>query len=103
MHRQPWTLIDYGMYWYPFILITPPLCMGLSFLFQKADKLSRVFAPLRWLGKSSFEIYLVNVWIYELSKQYTVFPWLWAALCAGNLLLGVGYHWLVTCFTAKTG
>ncbi len=95
LHRQPWTLIDYGMYWYPFLLITPPLCMGLAFVFRKAEKMSRVFAPLRWVGQSSFEIYLINVWIYELSKRYTVSAGMWALLCAANLLLGIGYHWLI--------
>jgi peptidoglycan/LPS O-acetylase OafA/YrhL len=101
MHRQTWLLIDYGMYWYPFALITPPLCMALAFLFRKADKLKRAFAPLRWVGRSSFEIYLINVWIYEISKQYTVSAWMWALLCAANLLLGVGYHLLITRLTQK--
>ena len=96
MHRAPGTLIDYGMYWYPFVLIAPPLCMGLAFLFQKADGAKKAFAPLRWVGKSSFAIYLINVWIYELSKQYTVSAWMWVLLCAANLVLGVSYHELVT-------
>ena len=95
MHRRTDLLIGYGMYWYPFVLITPPLCMGLAFLFRKAEKLERAFAPLRAVGRSSFEIYLVNVWIYELSKQYIVSAWMWALLCAGNLLLGVGLHLLI--------
>ncbi len=95
MHRQIWTLIDYGMYWFPFILITPPLCMGLAFLFHKAEGIQKAFAPLRWVGKSSFEIYLINVWIYELSKQYSVSAWMWALLCIGNILLGIGYHLLI--------
>ncbi len=99
MHRQTWLLIDYGMYWYPFVLITPPLCMALALLLRKADKLKQAFAPLRWVGQSSFEIYLINVWIYEISKQYTVSAWMWALLCAGNLLLGVGYHLLITRLT----
>jgi len=95
IHRKPWLLIDYGMYWYPFVLITPPLCMGLAFAFSKLESIRDFFAPLRWVGQSSFEIYLINVWIYELSKQYTVSAGMWALLCAANLLLGIGYHWLI--------
>lgn len=101
MHRQTALLIDYGMYWYPFVLIAPPLCMGLSFLLSKAEKIKQAFAPLRWVGKSSFEIYLINVWIYEISKQYTVSAWSWVLLCAVNLLLGIGYHWLITRFSRR--
>ncbi len=96
IHRAPGTLIVYGTYWYPFLLITPPLCMGLAFLFRKADGCKKAFAPLRWVGKSSFAIYLINVWIYELSKQYNVSAWMWALLCVCNLALGIGYHALVT-------
>ena len=101
LHRKPWLLIEYGLYWYPFLLIAPPLCIGLAFILQKADTIKRAFAPLRWVGQSSFEIYLINVWIYELSKQYTVPAWAWALLCAGNLLLGIGYHALVARITRR--
>ena len=103
MHRQTRLLIDYGMYWFPFVLITPPLCMAAAFGFAKTDKCKRVFAPLRWVGQSSFEIYLINVWIYEISKQYTLSAWAWALLCLANLLLGVGYHLLVTRLTRRKG
>ncbi len=101
MHRRTGLLIDYGMYWYPFVLITPPLCMGIAFLFSKMNNIKRAFAPLRWVGKSSFEIYLINVWIYEISKQYTVSAAAWALLCVANLLLGIGYHLLVRRFSRR--
>jgi len=101
MHRQPWLLIDYGMYWYPFVLITPPLCMALAFGLQKADRIKRAFAPLRWVGQSSFEIYLLNVWIYEISKQHPFSAWVWALVCVFNLALGIGYHLLVMRFSQR--
>jgi len=99
--RYPWSLIDYGAYWYPFALITPPLCVFLAFLFEKARKAGRFFAPLRWLGRSSFELYLLNIWMVELAKKYALTgAGRWALLCLGNLLLGVGYHALVEKGTA---
>ena len=101
MHRQPWTLIAYGMYWYPFVLITPPLCAGLAFLLDKAQTSKRFFTPLRLVGQSSFEIYLINVWMYELSKGYTISAGVWALLCAANLLLGIGVHLGITAISAK--
>ena len=101
LHRQTWLLIDYGMYWFPFVLITPPLCTALAFVFQKAEKSKRAFAPLRWVGQSSFEIYLINVWIYEISKQHPFPAWVWALACAFNLLLGIGYHRLIMLFSRR--
>ncbi len=59
---HPEYLNDIGMYWYPFILITPPLCLGLAWMFGKLDKAKRFFAPLRFIGKASFEIFLFNSW-----------------------------------------
>ena len=89
-------LIDYGLYWYPFALITPALCVFAAWLFHKAQKASGVFAPLRWVGRASFEIYLLNIWMVELAKRYGVTgAGVWGLLCIGNLLAGIGYHLLV--------
>ena len=95
--RYTWSLMDYGMYWYPYALITPPLCVGIAWLLQKTDRAKRVFTPLRKLGESSFEIYLINIWMIELTKQYEVIDWwMWILLCALNLFAGMGYHVLVS-------
>ena len=84
------------MYWYPFALITPALCVGIAFLLHKADKARKVFIPLRVIGQASFEIYLFNIWMVELVKKWNgKGTLLWLALCVGNILLGIGYHWLV--------
>lgn len=89
-------LNDFGMYWYPFALIAPGLCVGLAYLFHKADKARAVFAPLRLAGESSFEIYLVNTWLYELGKQWDLQGvWPWLLVMAASLMLGVLYHLLV--------
>ncbi|NLI20367.1 MAG: acyltransferase [Clostridiales bacterium] len=89
-------LNTYGMYWYPFLLMTPGLCVFLAWAFGKAEKARAVFAPLRWLGQSSFEIYLLNIWMVELAKRQGLQAALpWALLCVGNLALGIGYHRLV--------
>ncbi len=90
-------LNDFGMYWYPFALITPPLCVFIAWLLNKTEKARALFAPLRVLGRASFEIYLLNIWTVELAKLAGADgAGLWIALCAGDLLLGVGYHMLVT-------
>lgn len=95
-YASPILLNDFGMYWYPFALIAPALCVGLAFLLHKAQGAARWFAPLRLLGGSSFEIYLVNIWLYEEAKQRALTDtWAWLLVAALSLLLGVGYHALV--------
>lgn len=93
-NRYQELLNDYAMYWHPFILITPPLCIFLAFLFRKAEKARALFLPLRWLGAASFEIYLMNIWLVEIGKKINLAgdgPWLLVSLL--SLLLGLGYHW----------
>ena len=58
--RFPETLDFYGMYWHPFVLIAPALCAGLGWLFSRAGRASAALAPLRALGRASFEIFLFN-------------------------------------------
>lgn len=97
-------LNDFGMYWYPFALIAPALCVGVAFLLHKAQRAQKWFAPLRLLGGSSFEIYLMNIWLYEEAKRrnlQTTGEWLLVA--AASLLLGIGYHALVKRFSRPKG
>ncbi len=94
--RSPILLNDFGLYWYAFALIAPGLCVGLAFLFHKADKARAAFAPLRLVGESSFEVYLINAWLYDLAKEWHftgVWPWL--AVMAASVALGLLYHLLV--------
>ncbi|MEA4928774.1 MAG: acyltransferase [Candidatus Limiplasma sp.] len=94
-------LNDYGLYWYPFALMTPGLCVGIAWLLDKAKRAASLLTPLRWIGRSSFEIYLLNIWSVELAKQAGLTdPGLWALLCVGDVLLGIAYHWLVARGTA---
>ena len=62
-----------GMYWYPFFLMIPPLCLGLGRLFRLGGEKNGLFAPLRMLGEASFEIFLCNFWIEGLVKKV----WVW--------------------------
>ena len=94
--RYPELLYANGMYWHPFILITPPLCLFLCFLFHRMERLKFLFAPLRMMGKASFEIYLFNVWLEKWGKEEQITgPWLWLLASLGCLLAGIGYHWIV--------
>lgn len=62
---------DYGMYWYPFLLITPGICLLTSvvgFYFEK--KLYFLYKSISFIGKYTFEIYLIHIWIFDVLKKY---------------------------------
>lgn len=89
-------LNTYGMYWFPFVLMTPGFCVFISWLLHKAEKVRWLFAPLRAIGAASFEIFLINIWMAELAKKNGITDaGLWALLCAANLLVGISFHLLV--------
>ena len=82
----------HGLYWYPFILITPPLCVGLSYMAHYIGKI-KVF---NWLidgisivGKYSFEVYLVHILLMDIifkllpkvSGDSVTLLWVTGALC----------------------
>lgn len=96
-------LNDYGMYWYPFVLMTIPICAALAFAFRKAEKLRRVFAPLRYIGQASFEIFLFNAWIEVYTKNILKLDpspryLLWAL---ASIAAGCAYHAIVSLCTRR--
>lgn len=61
-------LWQYGLYWYPFLLITPGFCILLSALALKLERFpiaKKVLHPIEIVGIYSFEVYLVHVFLYE--------------------------------------
>ena len=98
LRDQKTLLYDYGLYWHPFVLLAPGLCAGIGWLTRRLPAL----APLRLIGQSSFEIYLLNIFMCELaSPAHLIGGWLWLALCAGNIALGVGYHLLLSALARR--
>ena len=60
------TLSIYGLWWYPFLLITPGLCFGLSFALSRLPHIDRMLATL---GGLSFEIYLVHILLLNIANH----------------------------------
>lgn len=60
-------LWDKGFYWYPFILITPGLCVIISVIMEMLNSnIRNVIARIIGIpGKYSFEIYLLHIWLFE--------------------------------------
>lgn len=64
--------ITYGLWWYPFIFLTFPLCLLLASLinWSKTKMSSSIISPLiallRFCGKYSLEIYLMHSFLFNL-------------------------------------
>ena len=57
-----------GLYWYPFALIVPGVCVFLSLLVERTEKYRAVrymYGLLELIGVYSFEVYLVHIFMYE--------------------------------------
>jgi len=56
-----------GLYWYPFILITPGMCLLISLVMENLEKYAVTRFLIRILdliGQYSFELYLVHVFVF---------------------------------------
>lgn len=73
MDRYSDYLWNYGLYWYPFVLITPGICIWSSICLRWIDK----YKGLRWIkrmletvGSNSFEVYLIHIPIFEYAHKF---------------------------------
>ena len=94
-------LVPYAMYWHPFVLITPVLCIVLGWLFSHLS--GAVLKPLRCLGEASFEIFLFNVWYEVLGAKIGLMDsplecLLWSI---GSIALGCIYHTVIAAAMKK--
>ncbi len=65
-------LWSYGLYWYPFILITPGLCLCVSLFCMLIEKNiigKGIIKILSVVGNHTLEIYLVHVLLFEIVKN----------------------------------
>ena len=65
-------LWSYGLYWYPFILITPGLCILISLICSYIDSKKQgkyVIKLFDCIGQNTFEVYLVHILIFEIIKN----------------------------------
>ncbi len=94
-------LWSYGLFWLPFLLITPPLCVGLSCLLELLArcKIGRYIASfLSLVGNYSLELYLMQVLWVVITPTFiskfrldSVTDWVWGAgviaVIIGSLVL----------------
>lgn len=99
---KPEWLSFFGLFWYPFLLTTPGLCVFLSWGMEKLSKTGKWLTPLRVLGESSLEIYLINVGIDDVVKALRAKDVLLITLIElGGVVLALVYYRLVRKMTPK--
>lgn len=67
-------LWSYGLYWYPFILITPALCLAISYIcmiLEKTKATTKIVRLLSLCGDYSFELYLIHILIFAIIPKVT--------------------------------
>jgi len=63
-------LWNYGLYWYPFILITPGLCILISYVMDFINKFTKViYFSLEKISTITFELYLVHIFVFEITQN----------------------------------
>ena len=106
----PAYLWSHGLHWYPFILITPPLCIGISWvltLLERAKGMKPFLSFFYLCGSYSFELYLLHILLiscisgvisaFDLSRlRYPI----WAA---GGVALFAGCYLLRRCAVLVSG
>lgn len=71
-------LSKYGLFWYPYILITPGLCITISLLCNLIDtkKIGNLIVKLfNYIGNNTFELYLTHLLVFNIVKlmySYTI-------------------------------
>lgn len=65
-------LWSYGLHWYPYILITPGLCICISYLCNLIDnkKIGKnIIKFFNMIGSNTFEVYLVHILFFGIIKD----------------------------------
>lgn len=86
-HYCPEYLWNYGLWWYPFLFITPGLCLLISFSFNKIEqyKLGKKLSfGFQFIGKYTFELYLSHILVFEIYQM----------LIDRNYLISRNLYWL---------
>ena len=67
-------LTAFGLLWYPFILIVPPFCVGISYVLTLLEK-NKITKPLvsflSLCGNYSFELYLIHIDLISAISLFT--------------------------------
>ncbi|MBR5360370.1 MAG: acyltransferase [Lachnospiraceae bacterium] len=105
--QDRWDNWHYGLFWYPIAIYAPGLALDMGFTGEVAERslvLKSVVKLLEKIGKASFEIFLVHMFVYEIAAVksdvlHIYSPWQWIIVYVTALGLGYCYHLLISRFT----
>ena len=109
--QDKWDKWRYGLFWYPFILIVPGLIIDLGYIGKLAEKTKvtdMAVKAIGQIGKASFELFLVHMFVYEVAAyKADAFllnaKWKWYIIYMIALGLGYGYYRLIRVIRDKNG
>lgn len=95
----------YGLWWYPFILITPGLIYDIGAIGTRMCNVS-ILKSIRGLicglGEASFEIFLIHIFVLETAESREIQGNLiWFILCVFSVCAGWLYRKLVLCCMSR--
>ena len=92
-------LWNYGLWWYPFVLITPGMCVDLGVLARALGKSfigSAIRKVIETAGDASFEIFLWHIGIFEFVKpRFEMNALTWTLLLVAVVAWGILYRKLI--------
>lgn len=65
LHDELW---NYGLWWYPFIITAPTICLYLSFICKQLEKKSagrKILKAFSFIGSYTFELFLVHMFVFK--------------------------------------
>lgn len=65
LHDELW---NYGLWWYPFIITAPTVCLYLSFISKQLEKKSvgqKILKAFSFIGSYTFELFLVHLFVFK--------------------------------------
>lgn len=81
-------LWSYGLFWYPFSIIIPGLCINISLLamkFQRSRFLNYAINFFKSLGNISFEIFLTHIFLFDIFRY----------LISNNYVTESSFRWII--------
>jgi len=92
-------LFTVGFSWYPFLFVTPGLCISISFFADKAEKFkatSLLNKGIAKLGGISLDVYLVHIMVYDIVDDFLDYNLpIWIILALSVIIISILFSYFV--------